>query len=91
MRRRLPCDVETILTSPCDGYACTEGASEIQSAEHKALGHRPPSGSLAAEAQSAADKHPHGGTFDPAADPGALEAVKDAAREEGERLRETEE
>ena len=70
---------------------CTEGASEIQSAEHKALGHRPPSGSLAAEAQSAADKHPHGGTFDPAADPGALEAVKDAAREEGEQLRAAEE
>ena len=70
---------------------CIEGASEIQSAEHEALGHRPPSGSLAAEAQSAAAQHPHGGTFDPAADPGALEAVKDAARKEGKQLRETEE
>ncbi|KAI0696397.1 hypothetical protein C8T65DRAFT_663814 [Cerioporus squamosus] len=67
-----------------------DGASEVQSAEHKVLGHRPPSGSLAAEAQSAGDKHPQGGTFDPTANPVALEAVKDAARKEGEELREAE-
>ena len=30
------------------------------SEEHKALGHRPPPGSLAAQAQSAASKHPEG-------------------------------
>ena len=30
------------------------------SEEHKALGHRPPPGSLAAQAQSAAAKHPQG-------------------------------
>ncbi|RPD76975.1 hypothetical protein L226DRAFT_532983 [Lentinus tigrinus ALCF2SS1-7] len=64
-----------------------EGASEVQSAEDKALGHSAPSGSLAAEAQSAGDKHPQGGTFDPTTDPVALEAVKDAARKEGEELR----
>lgn len=29
------------------------------SEEHKALGYRPPPGSLAAEAQAAAAKHPH--------------------------------
>jgi hypothetical protein len=29
------------------------------SAEHKALGYRPPPGSLAAEAQAAAAKHPN--------------------------------
>ena len=30
------------------------------SEEHKALGYRPPPGSLAAQAQSAAEKHPNG-------------------------------
>lgn len=30
------------------------------SEEHKALGHRPPPGSLASQAQSAAAKHPQG-------------------------------
>ena len=30
------------------------------SEEHKALGHRPPAGSLASQAQSAAAKHPNG-------------------------------
>ncbi len=30
------------------------------SEEHKALGHRPPPGSLAAQAQAAAAKHPQG-------------------------------
>ncbi|RDX44981.1 hypothetical protein OH76DRAFT_1457817 [Lentinus brumalis] len=67
-----------------------DGASEIQSVEQKILGHRPPSGSLAAEAQSAGDKHPHGGTFDPAKNPVALEDVKEAARKEAEELREAE-
>lgn len=32
-------------------------ARKLMSAEHKALGYRPPPGSLAAQAQSAADKH----------------------------------
>ncbi|THH17974.1 hypothetical protein EUX98_g9031 [Antrodiella citrinella] len=34
-------------------------ARKIMSEEHKALGYRPPPGSLAAEAQAAAAKHPH--------------------------------
>lgn len=34
-------------------------ARKIMSEEHKALGYRPPPGSLAAEAQSAAAKHPN--------------------------------
>lgn len=48
--------------------------------EHKALGFRPPPGSLAAEAQAAAAKHPEGdGT---SADEEALKevALKDAER-----------
>jgi hypothetical protein len=36
----------------------TSDAATIESAEHKALGYRPPPGSLAAEAQAAAAKHP---------------------------------
>ncbi|KAI0789204.1 hypothetical protein C8Q75DRAFT_807312 [Abortiporus biennis] len=34
-------------------------ARKLMSEEHKALGYRPPPGSLAAEAQAAAAKHPH--------------------------------
>ena len=67
-----------------------EGASEIVSAEAKVLGHRPPSGSIAAEAQSAGDKYPEGGSFNPTANPVELETLKDAARKEGEKLREEE-
>ncbi|KAI0744802.1 hypothetical protein C8Q76DRAFT_701246 [Earliella scabrosa] len=67
-----------------------EAASEIVSAEAKALGHRPPSGSIAAEAQSAGDKHPDGGSFNPSANPIELAVLKDAARKEGEQLREQE-
>ncbi|KAI0920374.1 hypothetical protein AcW1_002134 [Taiwanofungus camphoratus] len=36
------------------------GARKLMSVEHKALGYRPPPGSLAAEAQAAAAKHPRG-------------------------------
>ena len=68
----------------------TEAASEIVSAEAKALGHRPPPGSIAAEAQSAGDKHPDGGSFNPSANPIELAVLKDAARKEGEQLREQE-
>ncbi|EIN05821.1 hypothetical protein PUNSTDRAFT_18942, partial [Punctularia strigosozonata HHB-11173 SS5] len=49
-------------------------ARTIQSEEHKALGYRPPPGSLAAEAQSAAAKHPAASTGLPAE---ALRAVAD--------------
>ena len=59
------------------------------SAEARALGHRPPAGSLAALAQSAADRHPAGGSFAPAS-PVELAVLKDAAILEGERLRERE-
>ncbi|EIW56690.1 uncharacterized protein TRAVEDRAFT_73152 [Trametes versicolor FP-101664 SS1] len=68
-----------------------EAAATIASVEARALGHPPPSGSIAAEAQSAADKHPAGGSFDPAKNPVEMEQVVDAAREEGEQLRALEE
>lgn len=50
------------------------------SEEHKALGYRPPPGSLAADAQAAAAKRPHmrEGTLDPRIL--TLAALKDAAR-----------
>lgn len=37
-----------------------EEARKLESEEHKALGYRPPKGSLAAEAKAAAAKHPEG-------------------------------
>lgn len=51
------------------------------SEEHKALGYRPPPGSLAADAQAAAAKHPHGRS-DSKIDAQILAeaAIKDAAR-----------
>jgi hypothetical protein len=56
-----------------------DDARKIMSAEHKALGYRPPPGSLAAEAQAAAAKHPDAHLD---VDPAALReaAVEDAAR-----------
>ncbi|KAI0656274.1 hypothetical protein C8Q70DRAFT_1013486 [Cubamyces menziesii] len=68
-----------------------EAAAAIQSAETRALGHPPPSGTLAAEVQSAADKHPGGGSFKPDGNPVEMEQLEDAARREGERLRAQEE
>ena len=67
-----------------------DAAHEVVSAEAKALGHRPPKGSLAAEAQSAGDRHPEGGSFNPEKNPVEMEALKEKAREEGARLREQE-
>ncbi|KAH9916282.1 uncharacterized protein BXZ73DRAFT_53870, partial [Epithele typhae] len=64
-----------------------ESANAIISAEAKALGHRPPAGSLAAQAQSAADKHPAGGSFSPAGNPIEMAVLTEAAVKEGERLR----
>lgn len=59
-------------------------ARTLMSAEHKALGYRPPPGSLAAEAQAAAAKHPDAHADVPAA---VLReaAVEDAARIAAER------
>lgn len=51
---RESCSVSRILTS-----LCTADARRLMSAEHKALGFRPPPGSLAAEAQAEAAKHPN--------------------------------
>ncbi|KAI0370912.1 hypothetical protein BV20DRAFT_1112882 [Pilatotrama ljubarskyi] len=68
-----------------------EAAAAVASAEARALGHPPPKGSLAAEAQSAADRHPEGGTFKPDGNPVEMERLKEAARREGEKLREEEE
>lgn len=55
-------------------------ARKIMSEEHKALGHRPPPGSLASQAQSAASKHP-GGAAQLQPDPHTLSraALEDAA------------
>ncbi|KAK7031016.1 hypothetical protein VNI00_013806 [Paramarasmius palmivorus] len=59
-------------------------ARKLMSEEHKALGYRPPPGSLAADAQSAAAKHPEGkGSIDPTVL--AQAALKDAARISSER------
>lgn len=59
-----------------------EEARKLMSAEHKALGYRPPPGSLAADAQAAASKHPKGleGVPKPPREVLAQEALKDAAR-----------
>ncbi|KAJ8516290.1 hypothetical protein ONZ45_g6381 [Pleurotus djamor] len=62
-------------------------ARKLMSAEHKALGYRPPPGSLAADAQAAAAKHPKGvdGLPKPPKDVLTQEALKDAARIASER------
>ncbi|KAL0577622.1 hypothetical protein V5O48_004383, partial [Marasmius crinis-equi] len=59
-------------------------ARKIMSVEHKALGYRPPPGSLASEAQAAAAKHPHP---DAGVDGELLKqaALEDAAKIEKER------
>jgi hypothetical protein len=61
-------------------------ARKLMSEEHKALGYRPPPGSLAADAQAAAAKHPSG-KLEQKVDPQALTeaAIKDAARISAER------
>ena len=56
-------------SSPSFAQVTQEAASAIQSEEQKALGHRPESGSVAALAQSTADKNENDGgerTFDDA-------------------------
>jgi len=60
-------------------------ARKIMSYEHKALGYRPPPGSLASQAQAEAAKHPKGGPTPP--DPIILKkaALSDAAKIESER------
>ncbi|KAJ3991518.1 hypothetical protein F5050DRAFT_1812442 [Lentinula boryana] len=60
-------------------------ARRIMSYEHKALGYRPPPGSLASQAQAEAAKHPKGGPSPP--DPALLKkaALNDAAKIESER------
>ncbi|KAK0207876.1 hypothetical protein DFS33DRAFT_1451074 [Desarmillaria ectypa] len=61
-------------------------ARKIMSLQHKALGYRPPPGSLASEAQAAASKHPDGISPSPPNTASLREAaLKDAARIEGER------
>jgi len=59
-------------------------ARKIMSEEHKALGFRPPHGSLAAEAQAAAAKHPQ--ITLPNAHPPPIEKLKEAAREDAARI-----
>ena len=55
------------------------------SLEHKALGYRPPPGSLASEAQAAASKHPDVQSADVDATQLREAALNDAARIENER------
>jgi len=56
-------------------------ARKLMSEEHKALGHRPPPGSLAAQAQAAAAKHPKGnGNGHPATHDLQRAALEDAAK-----------
>ncbi|KAK0446516.1 uncharacterized protein EV420DRAFT_1569716 [Desarmillaria tabescens] len=63
-------------------------ARKIMSLQHKALGYRPPPGSLASEAQVAASKHPDGISASPPDTASLREAaLKDAARIESERGR----
>ncbi|PBK89222.1 hypothetical protein ARMGADRAFT_970239 [Armillaria gallica] len=63
-------------------------ARKIMSLQHKALGYRPPPGSLASEAQIAASKHPDGISSSPPDTASLREAaLKDAARIETERGR----
>ncbi|KAE9400885.1 hypothetical protein BT96DRAFT_818680 [Gymnopus androsaceus JB14] len=61
-------------------------ARKLMSEEHKALGYRPPPGSLAADAQAAAAKHPEG-KLESKIDTQILTeaAIKDAARISSER------
>ncbi|KDQ54585.1 hypothetical protein JAAARDRAFT_196494 [Jaapia argillacea MUCL 33604] len=62
-------------------------ARKLMSEEHKALGYRPPPGSLAAEAQSAAAKHPNGDAAHKELNRAQLReaAIEDAKRIEAER------
>ncbi|ESK96734.1 hypothetical protein Moror_6694 [Moniliophthora roreri MCA 2997] len=60
-------------------------ARKIMSLEHKALGYRPPPGSLASEAQAAAAKHPQGGPGQPDMELLKKAALEDAAKIERER------
>ncbi|OCH88929.1 hypothetical protein OBBRIDRAFT_794740 [Obba rivulosa] len=62
-------------------------ARKIMSEEHKVLGFRPPHGSIAAEAQAAAAKHPEGNPHVSPPDPLTLKQVawEDAQRILGER------
>ena len=57
----------------------TAEARKLMSEEHKALGYRPPPGSLAAEAQRAAAIHPEGLIHPPATELERL-ALQDAVR-----------
>ncbi|KAI0668896.1 hypothetical protein C8Q78DRAFT_1080773 [Trametes maxima] len=85
---RIKADRELALVGEANVSAVDKAAAAaIASAEARALGHPPPAGSLAAAAQSAADKHPAGGSFAPSRDPVALERLQDIARCEGAKLR----
>jgi len=55
-------------------------ARKLMSVEHKALGHRPPPGSLAAEAQAEAAKHPDAGPLGVDETQLVQAAMSDAAR-----------
>ncbi|KAI0744792.1 hypothetical protein C8Q76DRAFT_789276 [Earliella scabrosa] len=59
-------------------------AAKLVSLEHKALGYRPPEGSLASQAQAAAARHPEGSLIPPSDKALAEAAEADAVRVAGE-------
>lgn len=66
-----------------DADCCAVEARKIMSEEHRVLGFRPPHGSLAAEVQAAAAKHPEGKPGKPLPDPVTL---KELARQDAQRI-----
>ncbi|KAL1740617.1 hypothetical protein HDZ31DRAFT_76762 [Schizophyllum fasciatum] len=77
---------ERSITGELDFDALSEAdAKKLMSEEHKALGYRPPSDSLAAKAQAAAARHPEGNGTTVDARLLTEAAVRDAARISAER------
>ena len=77
---------ERSITGELDFDALSEAdAKKLMSEEHKALGYRPPSDSLAAKAQAAAARHPQGNGTTVDARLLTEAAVRDAARISAER------
>ena len=72
------------ILQPLSGAdSCAVEARKIMSEEHRVLGFRPPHGSLAAEVQAAAAKHPEGNPGKQLPDPVTL---KELARQDAQRI-----
>lgn len=72
-----------VLRPLSDADCCAAEARKIMSEEHRVLGFRPPHGSLAAEVQAAAAKHPEGKPGKQLPDPITL---KELARQDAQRI-----